>query len=104
MVAMKLIYTFEDRDEGEMAHSRLVGEKRLASERDGAATVYNLFGEPSWGNFYRLELFNLLELESILKAKASGLSYSQDRFKSILLTLEYVAKQYQLKLPDHWRR
>lgn len=51
---MKLLNTYDDRDEAEAAAEKLSGEKRLASERDATVVIYNLFGIPSWGNFHRL--------------------------------------------------
>lgn len=45
---MKLLNTYEDKDEAEDALAKLSGEKRLASERDSTIVIYNLFGTPSW--------------------------------------------------------
>jgi hypothetical protein len=59
---MPLLYTYEDLDEAEQAVTLITGEKRLASERDGTETIYNLFGVASWGNLYKLKIFNLPEL------------------------------------------
>lgn len=39
---MKLLNTYENRDEAEEAAEKLAGEKRLASERDATVTIYNL--------------------------------------------------------------
>lgn len=36
---MKLLNTYENKDEAEEALSRISGEKRLASERDGTVTI-----------------------------------------------------------------
>lgn len=44
---MKLLNTYDDRDEAEAAAERLSGDKRLASERDATVVIYNLFGIPS---------------------------------------------------------
>ena len=52
---MKLLATYEDKDEAEIALTKISGEKRLASERDSTVVIYNLFGEPTWGNFYKLD-------------------------------------------------
>lgn len=46
---MKLLNTYDDRDEAEAAAEKLVGEKRLASERDATLVIYNLFGIPQLG-------------------------------------------------------
>lgn len=99
---MKLLFTYEDRDKGEEALARLVGEKRLASERDDTATVYNLFGEASWGNLYRLGLYNLNEFETLIQRRAAHQEYDKERFVSLLSVLQYVAKQYDLQIPSHW--
>ena len=50
---MKLLNTYEDKDEAEEALTKISGEKRLASERDSTVVIYNLFGTPSWGNLNR---------------------------------------------------
>lgn len=44
---MKLLNTYEDRDEAEEAAAKLTGDKRLASERDATVVIYNLFGIPA---------------------------------------------------------
>ena len=49
---MKLLNTYDDRDEAEDAAEKITGKMRLASERDGTETVLYLFGQPSWGNFF----------------------------------------------------
>lgn len=99
---MKLLFTYDDRAQGELALAKIVGEKRLASERDDTLTIYNLFGVPSWGNFYRLELFDLKEFEGLIKLRVNNKAYDEARFQTILMTLQYVAKQYRLELPAHW--
>ena len=45
---MKLLNTYDDRDDAEDAAEKLTGEKRLASERDATVVIYNLFGIASW--------------------------------------------------------
>ena len=57
---MKLLNTYEDKDEAENALTKISGEKRLASERDSTIVIYNLFGTPSWGNFYKLACLTFL--------------------------------------------
>ncbi len=42
---MKLLNTYDDRDEAEEAAEKLTGDKRLASERDATVVIYNLFGK-----------------------------------------------------------
>lgn len=39
---MKLLNTYDDRDEAEEAAEKLTGDKRLASERDATVVIYNL--------------------------------------------------------------
>lgn len=41
-IIMKLLNTYEDKDEAEDALTKISGEKRLASERDSTETIYNL--------------------------------------------------------------
>jgi hypothetical protein len=100
---MQLLHTYDDREEAEEAAQKIIGNKRLASERDSTKIIYNLFGEASWGNFYRLNLFNLRELEQILNQKQSGQSYDSVRYKEILEMLSYTAKAFNMVIPDHWQ-
>ncbi|WP_323807747.1 hypothetical protein [Marinobacter sp. LV10R520-4] len=39
---MKLLNTYDDKDEAEEAKAKLQGERRLASERDSTVVIYNL--------------------------------------------------------------
>lgn len=64
---MKLLNTYDDRDDAEEAAEKLTGDKRLASERDATVVIYNLFGIPSWGNFHRLGMYNQGELKTLLE-------------------------------------
>lgn len=99
---MKLLNTYEDRDEAEAAADKLTGEKRLASERDATVVIYNLFGIPSWGNFHRLGMYNLGELKSLLDRRDGWQPDDQARHTEILATLKTVAKNYSLEIPHHW--
>lgn len=99
---MKLLNTFDDRDEAEAAAEKITGEKRLASERDSTVVIYNLFGIPSWGNLHRLGMYNLGELKSLLGRRASWQSADQARHAEIIDTLRIVAKNLQLEIPAHW--
>ncbi|EOZ4878966.1 hypothetical protein ACQRQP_000046 [Pseudomonas aeruginosa] len=99
---MKLLNTYEDRDEAEEAAEKLTGEKRLASERDATVTIYNLFGIPSWGNFHRLGMYNLGELKLMLERRANWKPADQARHAEIIATLETVAKNYGVDVPRHW--
>lgn len=99
---MKLLNTYEDRDEAEEAAEKLTGEKRLASERDATVTIYNLFGIPSWGNFHRLGMYNLGELKNMLERRSSWQPADETRHAEIIATLETVAKNYGMDVPGHW--
>lgn len=99
---MKLLNTYDDRDEAEAAAEKLVGEKRLASERDATVVIYNLFGIPNWGNFHRLGMYNLNELKSLLERRASWQPADQVRHAEIIATLQIVAKNHGIPVPTHW--
>lgn len=99
---MKLLNTYDDRDEAEEAAEKLTGEKRLASERDATVVIYNLFGIPSWGNFHRLGMYNLSELKSLLERRANWQSADLARHAEIIATLNTVAKNYAIEPPAHW--
>jgi len=99
---LKLLNSYEDRDEAEKAETLIVGEKRLASERDGTEVIYNLFGQPSWNNFYKLGMFNLPLLQSIIEQRKNNQSYDQSKHAEILSMLKYAAKSFDLIIPEHW--
>lgn len=99
---MKLLNTYDDRDEAEAAAEKITGEKRLASERDSTVVIYNLFGMPSWGNFHRLGMYNLVELKTLLDRRAGWQPADQLRHVEILTTLRIVAKNFQVEVPSHW--
>lgn len=99
---MKLLNTYDDRDEAEDAAEKLTGNKRLASERDGTVVIYNLFGIPSWGNFLRLGMYNLDELKALLDRRDSWQATHQARHAEIIATLQAVAKNYGVGIPKHW--
>lgn len=99
---MALLNTYEDKDEAEKALSIITGEKRLASERDGTEIIYNLFGTPSWNNFYKLGMFNLIELKIIVQKKQSGEPYNEEKHREIITMLRYASKTFELKIPGHW--
>ncbi|HBN8410747.1 hypothetical protein [Pseudomonas aeruginosa] len=100
---MKLLNTYDDRDEAEAAAEKLSGEKRLASERDATVVIYNLFGIPSWGNFHRLGMYNLGELKNLLDKRNTWQPGEQVRHAEILATLKAVAKNYGIEIPAHWQ-
>jgi hypothetical protein len=99
---MKLLNTYDDRDEAEAAADKITGEKRLASERDSTVVIYNLFGIPSWGNFLRLGMYNLVELKALLDRRVNWQPTDQFRHREILSTLLIVAKNFQIEIPSHW--
>lgn len=99
---MKLLNTFEDREEAELALTKISGEKRLASERDSTVVIYNLFGQPTWGNFYRLGMFDLPELQEMLELRNAGQPIDTARHREILVMLRYAAQPFEIKLPEHW--
>ncbi|MND36805.1 hypothetical protein D3C76_1245600 [compost metagenome] len=100
---MKMLNTYDDRDEAEAAAGMLSGDKRLASERDSTVVIYNLFGIPTWGNFHRLGMYNLSELKSLLDKRNSWLSDEKARHGEILATLRIVAKNFSIEIPVHWQ-
>ena len=99
---MKLLNTYDDRDEAEAAAEKLIGNKRLASERDATVVIYNLFGITNWGNFHRLGMYNLGELKILLDRRSSWQPIDQVRHAEIIATLQSVAKNYSLGIPLHW--
>lgn len=99
---MKLLNTYDDRDEAEEAAEKLTGDKRLASERDATVVIYNLFGIPGWGNFHRLGMYKLGELKSLLEQRAIWQPTDQVRHAEILAMLKTVANNYSIEIPTHW--
>lgn len=99
---MKLLNTYDDRYDAEEAEQKITGEKRLASERDATEVIYNLFGIPSWGNFHRLGMYNLTELGALLERRADWQEVDIERHQAIIATLNIVAKNFGLKIPNHW--
>ena len=100
---MKLLNTYDDKDEAEEAAEKLQGQKRLASERDSTVVIYNLFGMPTLGNFHRLGMYNLHELQTLLERRSSWGDQDVVRHKQILATLQIVAKNHVLAIPTHWQ-
>jgi hypothetical protein len=99
---LKLLNTYEDEDTAEKALTKVTGQKRLASERDSTEVIYNLFGEPTWGNFYRLGMFNLSLLQKILDQRKIGGVFDEEKHQKIIATLQYAANQFEIKIPNHW--
>ncbi|SUF83701.1 Uncharacterised protein [Salmonella enterica] len=101
-IIMKLLNTYEDKDEAEDALTKISGEKRLASERDSMETIYNLFGQATWSNFYKLEMFSLPELQKLLELRKAGQPIDQSRHAEIMNTLNHVSRAFDLEVPAHW--
>jgi hypothetical protein len=99
---MKLINIYECKEEAEKALELITGEKRLASERDGTEVIYNLFGVPSWGNFYKLGMFGLSELEILLNENKNGFSIETGEYSKIIIMLKHISSTYDLDIPEHW--
>lgn len=99
---MKLLNTYENKDEAEDALTKISGDKRLASERDSTVVIYNLFGQPTWGNFYKLKMFNLPELQLILTLRKAGQPIDEASYNEIINTLHHVSRAFDLKIPEHW--
>jgi hypothetical protein len=99
---LKLLNTYEDEYEAEKALTKITGQKRLASERDSTEVIYNLFGEPTWGNFYRLGMFNLPLLQKILDQRKAGGAFDEEKHQKVISTLKYVANQFEIEIPQHW--
>lgn len=99
---MKLLNTYESELEGEAALAKVQGRKRLASERDSTEVIYNLFGEATWGNFYRLGMFNLSLLQQILDQRKTGQEFDHTKHQEIISMLKYAANQFELNIPKHW--
>ncbi|EHD2267395.1 hypothetical protein JRK34_003378 [Vibrio cholerae] len=99
---MKLLNTYDTKDEGDAALAKIDEPKRLASERDSTEVIYNLFGTPSWGNFYKLGMFDLETLKTIVEQKRNGQPYDENKHREIITMLQYVASSFELKVPEHW--
>lgn len=99
---MKLLNTYDNRDDAYEASRKIIGERRVASERDSTVTIYNLFGVPSWGNFFRLDMYHLAELNSLLVSRSCWRMEERVRHEQVLAVLQVVSKNYDLQIPAHW--
>ncbi|SHG36098.1 hypothetical protein SAMN02745753_03787 [Marinomonas polaris DSM 16579] len=99
---MKQLNTYDTKEEGEAALAKIDEPKRLASERDATETIYNLFGQPTWGNFYKLGMFNLHQLKEIVDKKQAGQPYDDAKHKELLNMLRYAANSFEIEIPSHW--
>lgn len=100
---MQHLHTFETKHEAEEALLKLVGPKRLVSDRDGTEVIYKLFGELTWRNLYALSLYDLPELKNILAKRDSEDFYNENRHQEIIAALEKVSRILRLTIPAHWR-
>ena len=100
---MQHLHTLETKEEAEENLLRLLGPKRLVSDRDGTEVIYKLFGELTWRNLYALGLHNLPELKSILSQRDSGGGYDKNRHGEIIAALENISRVLGLTIPAHWR-
>ncbi|MFM5577781.1 hypothetical protein [Aeromonas sanarellii] len=99
---MKLLNTYETKEDGEAALAKINEPKRLASERDSTEVIYNLFGTPSWGNFYKLGMFDLDTLRTIVENKRNGQPYDEKKHSEIIMMLRYASSTFELTIPEHW--
>ena len=99
---MKLLNSYDDRDEAEEAELMINGEKRLASERDGTETIYNLFGRPSWSNLHKLGMYDLPLLQTILEQRKHNQKFDKKKHQEIISMLRYAVNNFGLVIPDHW--
>lgn len=99
---MHLLKTYEDQQEAEAAEKLITGPKRLASDRDDNGVIYRLFGEPTWGNFFKLNMYDLQELKELVEAKKTSQPYDTERHRFILKSLAFPKNTYNLTIPDHW--
>lgn len=100
---MQHLYTYETKEEAEEALVKLLGPKRLVSDRDDTEVIYKLFGELTWRNLYALGLHNLPELKSILSQRDSVGAYNENRHREIIASLENISRVLGLTIPAHWR-
>ena len=101
-IFMQLLNTYTEKEEAEQALKLITGTKRLASERDSTEIIYNLFGQPTWSNFYKLKMFKLPLLQDILQQRKNGQDYDSQQHHEIISMLKYTAKRFKLEIPTHW--
>ena len=99
---MKLLNTYQDSEEAAEAAKKLLGSVRVASERDATETIYNVFGIPSWQNFYKLGMYDLPELKLLIESRDRWSEVNRERHDSIIKTITVVAKNYSIVVPKHW--
>ncbi|WP_421548725.1 hypothetical protein [Pseudomonas sp. QD4] len=99
---MKILNTYDDGEEAEEAAKKMTGNVRVASERDAGETIYNLFGEPTWRNFYELGMYRLPELQVLLNSRVSWGLKESSKHREIISTLRVLEKNFDIKIPAHW--
>lgn len=99
---MKLLNTYEDADHAKACEQQISGARRLASERDDNQVIFNLFGIPTWSNFFRLDMYRLSELKCLLANRQSWTELEQRLHAVIIQSLHAVSKNYDLPIPQHW--
>ena len=99
---MKILTTFDDRDDAEEALLKLSGDKKIVSDREDNQVIYKLFGDATWSNFYQLGMFNLVELQQLLELRKNDHNYDQSRHQEIINMLKYSANSFDIEVPPHW--
>lgn len=99
---MKILNTYDDRDDAEEALLKITGDKKVVSDREDNKVIYKLFAQATWSNFYQMDMFNLKELKKIVEAKKSNQAYNEGRHREILQMLKYSAQSFDLDIPEHW--
>tara|TARA_R110001599_G_scaffold336565_1_gene554373 strand:+ start:12190 stop:12498 length:309 start_codon:yes stop_codon:yes gene_type:complete len=102
-MTIKILNFYDTREEAENDLAKLEGEKKIVSDREDNQVIYKLFGLATWGNFYRLDMFNLKELKTLLENRKNNNAYNEKRHHEILQMLKYSAQSFELEVPDHWK-
>ena len=101
-MSIKILNFYDSREDAEEALEKLEGEKKIVSDREDNQVIYKLFGKATWGNFYRLDMFNLRELQKLLDLRKNNQPYDEKRHGEILQMLKYSAQSFELDIPAHW--
>ena len=54
------------------------------------------------GNFYKLGMFTLPELQVMLELRKAGQPIDVAKHNEYIKTLSYVARTFDLSIPEHW--
>lgn len=54
------------------------------------------------GNFYKLGMFSLPELQGMLELRKAGQPIDIAKHNEYIKTLGYVARTFDLSIPKHW--